>query len=159
MAIATVDPLIGGLAYYAAIQTKILKDNLKNLQRFVQHQLFKLCVNDASKYNQLILKRLKFCIEHHKAILYYVKYYEKTFTPIIFPHLTAGVVIICVSWFRLALVIVIYLFYYKIYYIFVIDWTFYNWLYFISYFYVYHQFANFYKLLLWNHPTWRGIFK
>ena len=63
------DPLIGGLAYHATTQIKILKYNLEHLDKHVQ----KITNVAESEYNtityKVAYKHLKHCVRHHNNIL------------------------------------------------------------------------------------------
>ncbi|RZC31830.1 7tm 6 domain containing protein [Asbolus verrucosus] len=68
-----VDPLIGGLAYHATGQIKILKDNLQHLCNHVEKEIENK--NNLCSFNQKTTKfkimydQMKKCVDHHDAIL------------------------------------------------------------------------------------------
>ncbi|XP_063912010.1 odorant receptor Or1-like [Zophobas morio] len=105
-----IDPLIGGLLYYAATQIKILKNNLENINKYAEQHLLsevKSEDNDAKIIelkSKIVYQRLKFCVKLHKTILNFVEEYEGTFTSMVFVQFSASVVVICISCLQLIIV-------------------------------------------------------
>ncbi|XP_063906833.1 uncharacterized protein LOC135125277 [Zophobas morio] len=62
-----VDPLIGGLAYHATAQLKILKYNLEHLDKNLEDNLIKSSEHIIEF--QCVREHLESCIDHHKQIL------------------------------------------------------------------------------------------
>ncbi|KAJ3658582.1 hypothetical protein Zmor_010314 [Zophobas morio] len=87
------DPLIGGLVYHATAQLKILKYNLKHLDKHLEH--------NSSKSNEQIIqfhcvhKHLESCIEHHNKILWFIDEHKECFSWSIFCQFTGSMFAIC----------------------------------------------------------------
>ena len=69
-----IDPLIGGLLYYAATQIKILKDNLENMSEYAEEQFNEVKSGDIEEgvielKSKIVYQRLKFCAKLHKTII------------------------------------------------------------------------------------------
>ncbi|KAJ3658562.1 hypothetical protein Zmor_010295 [Zophobas morio] len=96
------DPLIGGLAYHATAQLKILKYNLQYLDKHVEDHtsINKLTVID---YNTAY-KHLRRCIIHHNNILSFVAEYEECFSGCVFWQLSASLLTLCFCCIGLTLV-------------------------------------------------------
>ncbi|XP_064212293.1 odorant receptor Or1-like [Tribolium castaneum] len=95
-----IDPLISGMVYFAVNQLKVLKDNLEYLENNSETQL---CFNLTVKH-KTIYKKITMCIEHHNAILDFIKYYENVYSPVVFTQFTAAVLVICISCLQLSMV-------------------------------------------------------
>ncbi|KAJ3658561.1 hypothetical protein Zmor_010294 [Zophobas morio] len=89
------DPLIGGLAYHATAQLKILKYNLQNIDKLVENTA------DTSKNEFKVInyktayKHLKRCINHHNKILSFVVEYEKCFSGCVFWQMAGSLFSLC----------------------------------------------------------------
>ncbi|KAJ3656604.1 hypothetical protein Zmor_015671 [Zophobas morio] len=105
-----IDPLIGGLLYYAATQIKILKNNLENITKYAEEQLLSEMKGEDNYEkiielkSKIVYQRLKFCVKLHKTILNFVEEYEGTFTSMVFVQFSASVVVICISCLQLIIV-------------------------------------------------------
>lgn len=64
-----IDPLIGGLAFYAATQIKILKHNLENIGDSQNNKIigYKEMANNFN--TKTVYQKIIDCIQHHNAIL------------------------------------------------------------------------------------------
>ncbi|KAJ3658558.1 hypothetical protein Zmor_010291 [Zophobas morio] len=89
------DPLIGGLAYHATAQLKILKYNLQTLDKHIEdgsdtnRNEFKI-INYKTAY-----KHLKHCINHHNNILSFVVEYEECFSGCVFWQMAGSLLSLC----------------------------------------------------------------
>nr|XP_015839893.1 PREDICTED: odorant receptor Or1-like [Tribolium castaneum] len=88
------------MVYFAVNQLKVLKDNLEYLENNSETQL---CFNLTVKH-KTIYKKITMCIEHHNAILDFIKYYENVYSPVVFTQFTAAVLVICISCLQLSMV-------------------------------------------------------
>ncbi|KAJ3658556.1 hypothetical protein Zmor_010290 [Zophobas morio] len=95
-------PLIGGLAYHATAQLKILKYNLQNLDKHVEGNT---SINELTIINyKTVYRHLKRCIIHHNNILSFVAEYEECFSGCVFWQLAAGLLTLCFCCIGLTLV-------------------------------------------------------
>jgi catabolite regulation protein CreA len=69
-----IDPLVSGLACYATMQLKVLKDNLQHLREHAEEEFYATCQNNIDLsgqeevINKIIYNRIVKCIDHHVAI-------------------------------------------------------------------------------------------
>ncbi|KAJ3666984.1 hypothetical protein Zmor_002398 [Zophobas morio] len=91
MACGTIDSLVPGLLCHVSGQLQLLKDNLQNLDfyveeiRQVQHQFSR---------NLIILRQIKQSVLHYKDISYFVEEYEKCFSTMVFSQFIESIVVI-----------------------------------------------------------------
>ncbi|KAJ3658579.1 hypothetical protein Zmor_010311 [Zophobas morio] len=93
-----IDPLIGGLAYHATAQLKILKYNLQHIGKHL---------DGSNKYVinfHCVHKHLKNCVNHHKKILWFIEEYEECFSWSIFCQFAGSLLTICFCCIGLILV-------------------------------------------------------
>ncbi|XP_063912019.1 odorant receptor 4-like [Zophobas morio] len=88
-ATALLDPLIGGLAFQAVSQLKILKHRLQNLQNFSKYG------SNSTLIQTGIYQQLIGCVEHHNAILKFVSEYEQCFSWTIFNQFMGTTSVLC----------------------------------------------------------------
>ncbi|KAJ3658585.1 hypothetical protein Zmor_010315 [Zophobas morio] len=83
------DSLIGGLAYHATAQLKILKYNLEHFDQHLEDKL------DQSSEHIIqfhcVHNHLESCIDHHKNILWFIDEYEECFSWSIFCQFAGSV--------------------------------------------------------------------
>ncbi|KAJ3658584.1 hypothetical protein Zmor_010315 [Zophobas morio] len=91
------DTLIGGLAYHATAQLKILKYNLKHLDKHLEDKLNKSKFSCSNKH-------LESCINHHKNILWFIDEYEECFSWSIFCQFAGSMFAVCFCYISLTLV-------------------------------------------------------
>ncbi|KAJ3658586.1 hypothetical protein Zmor_010316 [Zophobas morio] len=96
------DPLIGGLAYHATAQLKILKHNLEHLDKHLAHKLSKR--NEHIIEFRCVQKHLESCIDHHKNILWFIDEYEDCFSWSIFCQFAGSMFAVCFCYISLTLV-------------------------------------------------------
>ncbi|RZB40832.1 7tm 6 domain containing protein, partial [Asbolus verrucosus] len=95
VATGVIDPLIAGLAYHATSQIKILKDNLQHLSKYTEEGMSKR--NNMSPSQRASIKamimygKIRQSINHHNAILEFVKEYEDCFSSVVFSQFAASV--------------------------------------------------------------------
>ncbi|KAJ3658557.1 hypothetical protein Zmor_010291 [Zophobas morio] len=99
------DPLIGGLAYHATAQLKILKYNLEHLDKHIKADVDKnnnefTMINYKNAY-----QHLKHCIGHHNSILSFVTEYEECFSRCVFWQLAGSLFALCFSCIGLTLAV------------------------------------------------------
>ncbi|XP_063906327.1 odorant receptor 22a-like [Zophobas morio] len=97
-----VDPLIGGLAYHATAQLKILKHNLQHIDKHEDYTVCK-CNKYIIEYH-CVYKHLERCITHHKKILWFIDEYEECFSWSIFCQFAGSLFAICFCCIGLILV-------------------------------------------------------
>ncbi|RZB40831.1 7tm 6 domain containing protein, partial [Asbolus verrucosus] len=95
-----IDPLIAGLAYNATTQIKILKDNLQFLSEYADEEILKNPKTSPTEQtcitkNETIYNKIRQSVDHHDAILNFVKEYEKCFSLVVFSQFAASVFVIC----------------------------------------------------------------
>ncbi|RZC22679.1 7tm 6 domain containing protein, partial [Asbolus verrucosus] len=96
VATGVIDPLIAGLAYNATTQIKILKDNLQYLSEYADEEMLKNRKTSPTEQisiikNEIIYQKIRQSIDHHDAILNFVKEYEKCFSLVVFSQFAASV--------------------------------------------------------------------
>ncbi|RZC42959.1 7tm 6 domain containing protein, partial [Asbolus verrucosus] len=96
VATGVIDPLIAGLAYNATTQIKILKDNLQYLSEYADEEMLKNRKTSSTEQisiikNEIIYNKIRQSIDHHDAILNFVKEYEKCFSLVVFSQFAASV--------------------------------------------------------------------
>ncbi|XP_063907099.1 odorant receptor 45b-like [Zophobas morio] len=96
------DPLIGGLAYHATAQLKVLKNNLEHLNKHLDHNLSKR--NEHIIEFRCVHKYLESCIDHHKNILWFIDEYEDCFSWSIFCQFAGSMFAVCFCYISLTLV-------------------------------------------------------
>ncbi|KAJ3628473.1 hypothetical protein MTP99_015776 [Tenebrio molitor] len=102
-----IDPLVSGLACYATMQLKVLKDNLQHLREHAEEEFYATCQNNIDLsgqeevINKIIYNRIVKCIDHHVAIFNFIQYYEKIYSSVVFTQFTAAVVVVCISCLQL----------------------------------------------------------
>ncbi|KAG5874078.1 hypothetical protein JTB14_033427 [Gonioctena quinquepunctata] len=105
---ASIDTLMAGLINHAAGQIKLLKDTLQHLARRTESKLNKykhLPSDEREKLkSKMIYGEICECVEHYDAIFDFVKYFEKTYSSIIFVQFAASVLVICISCLQIILV-------------------------------------------------------
>ncbi|XP_068910308.1 odorant receptor Or1-like [Tenebrio molitor] len=99
-----VDPLIAGLAYQATSQIKILKDTLQHLGKYADKELATKYEANSSEKGKVLHAKIKNCVDHHSAILIFVKEYEECFSQVAFSQFVGGVMVLCVSCLQLTIV-------------------------------------------------------
>ncbi|RZB38719.1 7tm 6 and/or Iso dh domain containing protein, partial [Asbolus verrucosus] len=105
LASAGVDPLIGGLAYHAAGQLKILKNNLQYLDEHAEEEVSKMdrsCFQREAMKFEIIYNKIGQAINHHKAILLFFKEYEECFSLPVFSQFMASTLIFGMCCLRLS---------------------------------------------------------
>ncbi|CAH1374427.1 unnamed protein product [Tenebrio molitor] len=106
LATGVIDPLIAGLAYHATSQIKILKDNLQHLSEYADEEITKSGIKNQSEQEQLksniIYNKIQQSVNHHDAILRFVKEYEECFSSSVFSQFAASVFVICFSCLQLS---------------------------------------------------------
>jgi hypothetical protein len=69
VATAVVDPLLAGLAFLAAGQLKILKDNLQHLKQYAEEETVNLPHPTVPSEFKVMFEKIQQCVEHHNSIL------------------------------------------------------------------------------------------
>ncbi|KAJ3658568.1 hypothetical protein Zmor_010301 [Zophobas morio] len=87
------DPLIGGLAYHATAQIKILKYNLENIDKHV-HKITMENEYSTIAY-KMAYKHLKQCVNRHNHILNFFVDYEECFSWCVFWQFASSVLALC----------------------------------------------------------------
>ncbi|XP_044258923.1 odorant receptor Or1-like [Tribolium madens] len=110
MSNGVIDPLVSGMAYFATVQLRLLKDNLQNLSEYAEEEFVanfshtRSLINKNDIINYIIYDNIKKCIDHHNAILRFVQYYENVYSSVVFTQFTASVIVVCVSCLQLIMV-------------------------------------------------------
>ncbi|XP_063913043.1 odorant receptor Or1-like [Zophobas morio] len=89
-------PLIGGLAYHATCQLKILKHNLRNLIQYSEHY--------SNAEFESVFGRVKRSIIQHNKILKFISDFENCFSFCVFCELAASMFGLCFSCVGLTMV-------------------------------------------------------
>ncbi|KAJ3658571.1 hypothetical protein Zmor_010304 [Zophobas morio] len=97
-----IDPLMGGLAYHATAQLKILKQNLQYIDKHEDHTLSN-SNEDIIEYH-CVYKHLEQCIGHHNKILWFVDEYEECFSWSVFCQLAGSMFAVCFCCIGLTLI-------------------------------------------------------
>ncbi|XP_063912174.1 odorant receptor Or1-like [Zophobas morio] len=102
-----IDPLIAGLACHATGQIRVLKDNLQYLNEYAGEELTRRNYrHDEGNIlkSRIIYNKIKECVDHHDAILEFVKFYEKSFSLSVFSQFMGSIFVICVTCLQLSMV-------------------------------------------------------
>ncbi|KAJ3666936.1 hypothetical protein Zmor_002357 [Zophobas morio] len=104
-----IDPLVSGMACFAATQLEVLKGDLENLGAEAEEILRSKCDIEnqelAEKFkNNIIYAKIGKCITHHTAIIKFIQHYEKIYSSVVFTQFMAAAVVICVSCLQLSMV-------------------------------------------------------
>ncbi|CAH1374425.1 unnamed protein product, partial [Tenebrio molitor] len=92
---AAIDPLIGGLAYLAAGQFKILKHNLQTLRSHDHEE------NIPGHCTNTLYKEIIKCVKRHNAILRFTQQYESFFSSVAFSQFVSSIFVICLCCLQL----------------------------------------------------------
>nr|XP_015839876.1 PREDICTED: odorant receptor 94b-like [Tribolium castaneum] len=95
-----IDPLIGGLACHATGQLKVLKVNLQHLKEYTETEVKQ---SDETS-DQIMYEKIRQCIDHHNAILIFVKEFENCFSLVVLSQFTGSMVAICFCCLQLSMV-------------------------------------------------------
>ncbi|RZC35895.1 uncharacterized protein BDFB_003881 [Asbolus verrucosus] len=102
-----IDPLIAGLACQATGQLQVLKDNLQYLNDYVDEEISSkthLHCEERVTRSRIMYNKIKQCVDHHDAILNFVKEYEESFSLSVFSQFLGSIFVICVSCLQLSMV-------------------------------------------------------
>ncbi|XP_064212452.1 odorant receptor Or1-like [Tribolium castaneum] len=94
IACAVIDPLIAGLASLASGQVEVLKDNLENLSKYTREQMLEKGII-CNKFDEVFYANVRKCVDHHNAILHFIKEYEECFSSSVFSQFLGSILVIC----------------------------------------------------------------
>ncbi|XP_063911979.1 odorant receptor 33b-like [Zophobas morio] len=103
-----IDPLVSGLACFAASQLEILKDDLENLGTEAEQAIGSNCDEENKALyqilkNNIIYSKIGACINHHITIITFIQHYERIYSAVVFTQFMAAVLVICVSCLQLSM--------------------------------------------------------